>query len=66
MFTSLRNTAKYRSRENAWQKQYGPNAPQVGDVAPDFSLYDVTGEQAVTLSSFQGQKPVALIFGSFT
>jgi hypothetical protein len=26
----------------------------------------VTGEQRVRLSDFQGQKPVALVFGSYT
>jgi hypothetical protein len=42
-------------------------APGVGDDAPDFQL-PLLGNPArtVTLSSFRGRKPVALIFGSFT
>lgn len=39
---------------------------KVGDPAPDFTLADPTGKQQTTLSSFQGKKPVVLIFGSFT
>lgn len=34
--------------------------------APDFTLAREEGEGPVTLSSFAGRKPVALIFGSFT
>ncbi len=50
----------------AWHEEYGASAPAVGDAAPDFQLYDVRGETSVRLSSFQGDRPVALIFGSFT
>ena len=39
---------------------------KVGDRAPDFTLADPSGKQTTTLSSFQGKKPVVLIFGSFT
>ena len=38
----------------------------VGQMAPDFSLKKVRSSDVVTLSSFRGNKPVALIFGSFT
>ena len=41
-------------------------APRAGDVAPDFTLFDIAGKESVTLSDFQGKKPVALVFGSFT
>jgi thioredoxin-dependent peroxiredoxin len=34
---------------------------QVGDLAPDFTLADASG-QSVTLSSFRGQKAVVLYF----
>ena len=37
-----------------------------GDPAPDFTLPTVAGKQTVTLSSFKGQKPVVLIFASYT
>lgn len=41
-------------------------AAQVGQVAPDFTLGDAGGELEVTLSDFIGDRPVALIFGSYT
>ncbi len=50
----------------AWQKQFDALAPKIGDIAPDFELRDTKGENPVSLSGFNGQKPVALIFGSFT
>jgi hypothetical protein len=39
---------------------------QAGDSAPDFALQELDGSGQVTLSSFRGQKPVVLIFGSYT
>ena len=39
---------------------------KVGDAAPEFSLKTAGGSEAVRLSSFRGQKPVVLIFGSHT
>lgn len=41
-------------------------APAVGDRAPDFTLKTNNGEREVQLSSFMGQRPVVLVFGSFT
>jgi len=38
----------------------------VGDIAPDFDLKLVHGDSRVRLSSFRDQKPVVLIFGSYT
>ncbi len=55
-----------RNKEMAWQRKYNANAPKAGDPAPDFELSDLNGENPVRLSDFQGQKPVALVFGSFT
>jgi hypothetical protein len=40
--------------------------PQVGDYPPDFSLQRLGSDARVCLSSFRGQRPVALIFGSYT
>ncbi len=58
---------RYRRESKDWQKRYdAPLAPKAGDVAPDFELRDVNGENPVRLADFQGQKPVALIFGSYT
>jgi len=49
-----------------WQREFDARAPKVGDLAPDFELRDIRGENPVRLSDLCGQKPVALIFGSFT
>ncbi|TDJ79698.1 MAG: hypothetical protein E2O39_00445 [Planctomycetota bacterium] len=43
-----------------------PEGPDEGTLAPDFTLEPPDGGGAVTLSSFKGSKPVALIFGSYT
>ncbi len=48
------------------QKALDAKAPRAGDMAPDFTLYDIEGKDSVTLSDFRGKKPVALVFGSFT
>ena len=40
--------------------------PRTGSMAPDFTLMAPNGGMPVTLSSFQRNKPVALIFGSYT
>ena len=37
-----------------------------GQPAPDFALSTPDGSNRVTLSSHRGQKPVVLIFGSYT
>ena len=39
---------------------------QVGDAAPDFALRTPDRTAEVRLSSFRGQRPVVLIFGSYT
>jgi hypothetical protein len=40
--------------------------PQVGTSPPDFCLKRLGTEERVRLSSFRGQQPVALVFGSYT
>ncbi len=60
------DTLRYRKESKDWQKRYDALAPKAGDIAPDFELRDVNGENPVRLSDFRGQKPVALIFGSYT
>ena len=50
----------------AWHEKHGPLAAKEGEAAPDFTLHDPKGENPVTLSQFQGETPVALVFGSFT
>jgi len=37
-----------------------------GDMAPDFHLKTRDGKSEVALSSFRGNRPVVLIFGSYT
>jgi hypothetical protein len=41
-------------------------APVVGEPAPEFSLSTLDGKQTVTLSQHKGDRPVVLVFGSFT
>ena len=59
-----------RSGPSRGERSEDENAPddpaRVGAVAPDFALKPVHGGDAVTLSSFAGKRPVALIFGSYT
>ena len=39
---------------------------RVGDAAPAFNLRTADKRDHVSLSSFRGQKPVVLVFGSYT
>lgn len=39
---------------------------QPGQPAPDFTLQTTDKSRTVQLSSFRGQKPVVLVFGSYT
>jgi hypothetical protein len=38
----------------------------VGEMAPDFTLETVDHKSTIQLSSFRSQKPVVLVFGSYT
>jgi hypothetical protein len=40
--------------------------PHVGEVPPDFDLKRMGSEERLRLSGFKDQRPVALIFGSYT
>ena len=42
------------------------NHPKVGEHAPDFDLDLHDGSGRVRLSSYRGDRPVVLIFGSLT
>ena len=42
------------------------HGPRVGELAPDFALRTPDGKRAIKLSSFRHEKPVVLVFGSFT
>ena len=37
-----------------------------GDVAPDFELPSLDGERTVRLAELRAERPVALVFGSYT
>jgi len=41
-------------------------APVVGDVAPMLTLKTLDGTKQVDLAKFKGQRPVVLVFGSYT
>ncbi len=60
------NTSRTKDEAVAFQVRIDSNAPKVGEMAPDFELRDIQGENPVRLSDFRDQKPVALVFGSFT
>ena len=60
-------TIYWRHKEvSVWQQENNPNVPKIGEMAPDFELSDFTGGKTVRLSDFRGEKPVVLLFGSFT
>ena len=40
--------------------------PEVGALAPNFTLKTQDGKQAISLGQYRNKKPVVLIFGSFT
>ncbi len=66
LYEDLRFIFSFRSKVMKKQMALNKKAPKAGDLAPDFTLKDVSGTKSVTLSDFQGKKPVALVFGSFT
>ena len=55
------------ARSRRGQRRGDSDAPAVGEQAPDIKLTEILDEtKKVQLSSFAGNKPVALIFGSCT
>lgn len=62
----MSDTIKSLTGSIRWHKKYSLRAPKKGGIAPDFELCDVNGENLVRLSAFRGDKPVVLVFGSFT
>jgi hypothetical protein len=62
----MTTTIDHVKAHRAWQQKHDVAAPKVGDLAPDFELYDLNGENPVRLSDFRDRKPVVLVFGSFT
>ena len=51
--------------EPMWNAARGGQV-EVGDPAPDFNLRTADKQSRVSLASFRGQKPVVLVFGSYT
>ena len=66
LFDDLKFMFSMRKKLMGPQMALNAMAPKAGELAPDFTLLDVTGSESVTLSDFRGKRPVALIFGSFT
>lgn len=51
--------------EPMWNAARG-GTTRVGDMAPEFVLPTVDRKSQVSLASFRGQRPVVLVFGSYT
>jgi hypothetical protein len=51
--------------EPLWTRARGGSV-QVGDPAPDFSLPTLDHRATVQLSHYRGDRPVVLVFGSYT
>jgi hypothetical protein len=66
LINDLKFIVPFRSKLLKWQVESNRLSPKAGDPAPDFTLFDTSGAESVTLSDFIGKKPVALIFGSYT
>jgi len=57
------NSRRERARQRMNRQD---DAPKVGDEAPLFKLKSLDGESETELKAFRGEKPVVLIFGSYT
>lgn len=62
----MSQTFQSKADAHAWLDHHDPLAPQKGDLAPNFELCDINGENPIRLSDYCKAKPVALVFGSFT
>jgi hypothetical protein len=63
---SFQFTQAQQSKRREYIKQRRVGDLKVGDDAPDFKLDAADGSKTVQLSSFEGQRDVVLIFGSYT
>lgn len=57
---------KYMRRTKLWQREHDQYAPRAGDNAPEFALCDVDGAGPFALAELRRERPVVLVFGSFT
>jgi peroxiredoxin len=62
----MSQTFQSKADAHAWLDHHDPLAPKIGDLAPDFELCDTNGQNSIRLSTLCKNKPVALVFGSFT
>ena len=51
--------------ETLWTRARAGNL-HIGDTAPDFSLLTLDKSESIRLSRLSAQKPVVLVFGSYT
>ena len=59
-----KTTFQYRQKYSKLQKRLDRKAPKTGDMAPDFTLFNVTGTESVTLSDFRGRSPLLWCLGA--
>jgi len=57
------NLTSQHRRKRIWQDY---SRPEVGDIAPPFKLRSFDNKSETTLQEFRDEKPVVLIFGSYT
>ena len=62
----MREMQRRRLQQGGNRPERQPDTLQEGDMAPDFTLKSPDGKREVTLSDYRGEKPVALVFGSYT
>lgn len=60
------NKNRNKNRNRNMRSRMDAKALKVGQEAPNFKLKSLDGESETELSSFQGKKPVVLIFGSYS
>jgi len=63
---NIRDPGARRGRGGGARAERPVTGPEAGSPAPDFTLFPPEGGMPTHLASLQGNKPVALIFGSYT
>ena len=58
--------SKNRKQRIRRMKNDDDGAPKVGELAPRIKLKSLDGKEEWDLSSFKGEKPVVVFFGSYT
>jgi hypothetical protein len=66
VLSDITTTIRTKRELGPVMRRLDKSAPKPGDMAPDFTLSDATGENPVTLSQYRGERPVVLFFGSYT